>query len=296
MHEFFAKTYSAHQFKDMQRLESIKQKMQRLLEEWGFITVAGSSEDFVAANEMGDKKLRPTAVGKRVSELYLDPLTARHILDCLAGFDDKKNAFSLLQMVSNTLEMRPLLSVKSKEQEKIQEELNRRIELLLKEEPSAYDIDYDDFISSIKTALFFESWIEEKDEDFLLETFGIRPGEIKVKQDSADWLLHASEELASMNHHHGAVTEIRKLRVRVEYGVKEELLALLKLKGIGRIRARKLYLNGIKNVGDLKKVDTATLSQLLGKAVADSVKKQVGEEVLEISKGARKGQTSILKF
>ena len=223
-------------------------------------------------------------------------MTARHILDCITLFDVTKNNFSLLQMISHTLEMRPLLRVKSKEQDTIQEELTKRYGSLLKEEPSAYDIEYEDFICSIKTAVFFEGWIDEKDEDYLLEKYDIRPGEIRIKQEIADWLLYASEELALLQEHKLAVKYIRKLRMQIEYGVREELLPLLKLRGIGRVRARKLYSHGIKDLGEIKKVDPTTLSQLLGKVVAESVKKQVGEEIKEVPEGKRKGQTSILKY
>ena len=297
MKEFFTKTFWAHQFKDMQKLESIMEKMLHLLEEWGLITMVGAANaGFVSANELNQEKLRSTPIGKRVSELYLDPLTARHILDCITLFDVTKNNFSLLQMISHTLEMRPLLRVKSKEQDTIQEELTKRYGSLLKEEPSAYDIEYEDFICSIKTAVFFEGWIDEKDEDYLLEKYDIRPGEIRIKQEIADWLLYASEELALLQEHKLAVKYIRKLRMQIEYGVREELLPLLKLRGIGRVRARKLYSHGIKDLGEIKKVDPTTLSQLLGKVVAESVKKQVGEEIKEVPEGKRKGQTSILKY
>jgi len=297
MKEFFSKTFWAYQFKDMQKLESIMERMLHLLEEWGFITIVGSANaGFVSANELHQEKLRPTPLGKRVSELYLDPLTARHLSDCLAVFDQHKNVFSLLQMISHTLEMRPLLRVKSKEQESIQQELTKRYNFLLKEEPGAHDIEYEDFVNSIKTALFFDAWIDEKDEDHLLEKYDIRPGEVRVKQETADWLLYAAEELSLLQDYKLAVKEIRKLRLRVEYGVKEELLILLKLQGIGRIRARKLYSHSIKDVGDIKKIDLTTLGQLVGKAVAESLKKQVGEGVKEISEGKRKGQTSILKY
>ncbi|MDO8511168.1 MAG: helicase-related protein [Nanoarchaeota archaeon] len=297
MKEFFSKTFWAYQFKDLEKLEAIMEKMLHLLEEWGFITIVGSVDaGFVSANELNQEKLRPTPLGKRTSELYLDPLTARHLLDCLAVFDPEKNAFSLLQMISHTLEMRPLLRVKSKEQDAIQEELTKRYAFLLKEEPGAYDIEYDDFVSSVKTALFFDSWIDEKDEDFLLEKFDIRPGEIRVKQETADWLLYAAEELAALQDKSLAVKEIRKLRLRVQHGVREELLILLKFEGIGRIRSRKLYSHNIKDAGDIRKTDLTTLSQLLGKAVAESLKKQVGEEVKQVPEGKRKGQTSILKY
>ena len=63
----------------------------------------------------------------------------------------------------------------------------------------AYDLEYPEFMNSIKTSLFFESWIEEKEEEFLMETYGIRPGEIRMKIESANWLVYAAEELAKIN-------------------------------------------------------------------------------------------------
>lgn len=299
MKEFFAKTFWAQQFRDFKKLELIMEKMLELLEEWGFVNVYGrENNDFVSANELNDKrKLKATLVGKRVSELYLDPLTARHILDCLINFTNDKNTFSLLQMVSHTLEMRPLLRVKNKEQDTIQEQLVKNYDFLLKGEPSAFDLEYNEFVNSIKTALFFEAWISEKDEDFLLEKYGIRPGEIRVKIEIADWLLYAGEELAKISMiNKNLIKELHKLRIRVKNGVKEDLLPLLKLKGIGRVRARKLVVNGLKDLRDLKGTDLMTLTQILGKAVAEDVRKQLGEEIKEIKKGTRKGQLSIKKF
>ena len=80
--------------------------------------------------------------------------------------------------------------------------------------------------------------------------------------------------------------------------MKEELLTLLRLKGIGRIRARKLVLHGIKDLGEIKKADVTSLSQILGsKILAEDVKKQVGEEVPEeVSSFKRKGQMGLGKY
>jgi len=302
MMDFFGKTFWAQQFGDMPKLETIMMRMLQLLEKWGFIVI-GSKEksDFVSANTLHNtldsaRVLQPTLIGKRVSELYLDPLTARHFLECLPQVDEKKNEFSLLQMVSHTLELRPLLRVRVKQQETIQEHLVKNYDQLLTPEPSAFDLEYDEFLNSIKTALFFESWIDECDEEYLFEQFDIRPGEIKVKLDTADWLLYSCEELAKIKNYRHATKMIAKLRLRLKDGVKEELLVLLKLKGIGRIRARRLFSQGIKDIGDVKTTDITALGQILGKAIAEDIKKQVGEEIVEVKKGTRKGQLSVLKF
>ena len=296
MMSFFSKTFWAQQFQDMDKLQQIMERMILLLEKWEFITVPASA-DFVAATEMANEKiLRPTLLGKRVSELYLDPLTAHHFLSCLQNYSEKNNHFPLLQMICHTLELRPLLRVKAKEQDKIQEELVKRYDLLLEQEPSAFDVEYDDFFSSIKTALFLEAWMNEGDEDFLLETFDIRPGEIRVKLETADWLLYAVDELAKIKQLREISKQASLLRLRIKEGIKEELLPLLKLRGIARIRGRKLFNAGIKDLGDIKKVDLTTLSQLVGKAVAEDIKKQVGEEIEEVPAGRRKGQGSLKRI
>ncbi len=297
--QFFTKTFWAHQFQDLRKLEEIMRKMLNLLEEWEFIRISNANTDFMSAGQLQKgitSKMQATVIGKRVSELYLDPLTARYILDCMKHYNHTKNTFSLLQMISHTLEMRPLLRTKKKEEEQIQEELVKRYELLLEEEPSAFDLEYNEFIDSIKTALFFQDWIEEKDEDYLMEKYDIRPGEIRAKIEIADWLLYGAEELATIAGNKEALTEIRKVRVRVRDGVKEELLPLLKLRGIGRIRARRLYNQGIKDLGDVKQIDLTSLSQTIGQKIAEDVKKQVGEEIKEIPAGTRKGQLSMRKY
>jgi len=320
LRNFFAQTFWAKQFNDFNKLEVITAKILDQLKEWQFISIEKSSQNqeenttsgFVSAktlqksttnpqdrtqqDKIPQNKIRATTIGKRISELYLDPLTAKHLLESTQNFNETKKSFSLFQMISHTLELRPLLSIKKKDENTIQEELNKKYEQLLEKEPSVFDPEYEEFMNSIKTALFFEEWIDEKDEDYLLEKYDIRPGEIRVKLEIADWLLYGSEELAHLQNNKEAVREIKRLRLRLEYGVKEELLALLKLKGIGRIRARKLYSHGLKDIGDIKKTDQTSLSQILGKALAEDIKKQVGEEIKEIPKGTRKGQLSINKF
>ncbi len=294
--DFFEKTFWAYQFKDMEKLEVNITKILNLLEEFEFIS--STQEEFASADELDDIKYKPTILGKRVAELYIDPLTAYNFIVCLRKATAKKavKAFSFLQMVSNTLEIRPLLRTKVKEYEYIQEKLTYYNEIILSEEPSMFDHDYDDFLNSIKTALFFLDWVNEKDEEFLLETYGIRPGEIRAKLELADWLLYATEEIAKLLKLQPLVKEIIKLRFRIKHGAKEELLALLKLKDIGRVRARRLYFNRIKDIGDVKKADITKLRQILGEKIAVSVKQQVGQEVKPIKKGTRKGQLSLSNY
>ncbi len=290
--EFFDRTFYAYQFKDLRRLHSIISKVIDLLEDWEFIMRSG--DEFSSANELEDEKLKATIIGKRVAELYLDPLTAYFIITCLRNASDKKNdAFSFLQMISHTLEIRPLLRVGIREHDKIQEAMLEYMDLLLEEEPSMYEPEYEDFLNSVKTAMMFEQWINEQDEEFLLEEYNIRPGELRAKIEIADWLLYSTEEICKMLHYQSLIKEIVKLRLRLKYGVKEELLPLVRLENIGRVRARILFRNRLKDLKDVKSADLTTLTQLLGEKTALNIKKQLGQEKLEVPENKRKGQISL---
>jgi len=274
--KFFEKTFWAYQFKDITYIETIIDRMLSLLMEWGFI----SQSEFVSADEINTTAYKTTPLGNRVAELYIDPLTAHYFVSSILSSHKKKLiAFSFLQLVAHTVEMRPLLRTKVKELEFIQDKLTYYEHYLIDKEPSLYDPEYDEFIDSVKTALFMQDWIDEKDEEYLLETYNIRPGEIRVKLDNADWLLYALEELTRIVGLHYLIKEIKKTRLRLKHGIKEELMSLIKLRGIGRVRARKLYANKLKNLADIKKASVTTLSQILGTKVALGIKKQLGQSI-----------------
>lgn len=292
--DFFGKTFWAFQFADMIELQGIIEKMLDLLEEWEFLR--SDRGDFVGADELEDERYRATLLGKRVAELYIDPLTAHNFMECLKRASSGRIVtFSFLQMIAHSLELRPLLKVKIKEYDKVQEELVRHEPYLLEEEPSLYEPEYGDFLNSVKTALFFSEWINEKDEEYLLENYDIRPGEIRIKLGIADWLLYTSEELARILKFQPLLRELVKLRIMVKNGVKEELIPLLKLEQIGRVRARKLYFNKIRTTGDVRDADFMKLVQILGRKIALDVKKQVGQDFdkMKVKEGKRKGQISL---
>ncbi|PIY59842.1 ski2-like helicase, partial [Candidatus Woesearchaeota archaeon CG_4_10_14_0_8_um_filter_47_5] len=288
--DFFSHTFWAYQYQDMEQLSAIIEKMVALLEEYEFITVSGSSSSpsapsesagFVSAEELiapQRRRLRATILGKRVAELYLDPLTAYELVCALRKATLHTaviHPFAFLQAISQTLEMTPPLSVKAKEWELLQEKLAQYDAYLLTQEPTIYDPSYERFLSSVKLALTFEDWTNEKDEEYLLETYAITPGELHVKLNLADWLIYATQEIARILQFHALIKDLMKLRVRLKYGVQEELLTLLRLKGVGRVRARRLYTNKIKTLKDVREASLMTLSQILGKGIAEQVKKQV---------------------
>ncbi|MCW4015659.1 MAG: helix-hairpin-helix domain-containing protein, partial [Candidatus Bathyarchaeota archaeon] len=77
--------------------------------------------------------------------------------------------------------------------------------------------------------------------------------------------------------------DLSRLTIRVEKGVKPELLPLVTLKGIGRVRARILFNSGLRTIDDLKRAPLQKLTglPLIGPKLAKKIKEQIGGYVKE---------------
>jgi len=136
---FFTRTFWAHQFRDTNTLYGIIENMLDQLREWGFVewghNVKETTEAFVSADELENKRessIMATRLGQRVSQLYIDPLTAYELINSFQIAEKKEHdTFAVLQRISNTLEMRPLLNVRVKEYEEIEDFLMEHEHLLI---------------------------------------------------------------------------------------------------------------------------------------------------------------------
>ena len=258
---FFSKTFFAHQYKNMEQIES---KLERIIDQlvgYGFLTLSG-------------KKILPTILGKRVAELYIDPDSANMLIEKIMS--KKTSDVFLLHTICLCSEMFPLLRMSQKEFNELQQSYIEYSEELGEINP--WDTDYDNWINAFKTALMLNDWINEKTEAMLFEQYKETPGVLRNRIFISDWLLYSISELARIKNVKEIQTPLRKLRLRVKTGVKEELLNLLQLEGIGRVRARKLFKIGVESISDLRKTSVETIAKLLGTKVAQNVKKQVDEK------------------
>ncbi len=278
--EFFSRTFYAHQYRDPSGLAAIIDKVILMLEGFGFIKTSrsqGDSGPFQRAASLGNElELTSTRIGKRVSELYIDPLTASHFMESLETAKEKQpSQFGYLQAMSNTMEMWPLLAVRKGDMERINDILNREEKDLIQKPPNPWDIEYEDYMRSVKTAMMFQAWTEESGEDQILENFRVTPGELRARLSNADWLLYSMQELGLLLGHAGILKDIRKTRLRIKYGIREELMPLVRLKGIGRVRARMLHTSGFRKLEDLRKAPLQSLERMLGSATAKRIKEQL---------------------
>ena len=188
------------------------------------------------------------------------------------------SAIGLYHLVSRTPDMYQLY-LKSGDREEYEEVLFEREEELLGRTPSEYDdVAFEEWLAALKTARMLEDWASEVDEDRMTERYGIGPGDIRGKVDTAQWLLNAAERLAGELDLSNVVA-VREAKKRVEYGVREELLDLAGVRGVGRKRARRLFEAGVESRADLREVDkSVVLSALRGKKTAETVLENVGRE------------------
>ena len=93
--------------------------------------------------------------------------------------------------------------------------------------------------SAIKTTMFLRNWIYEYDEEYLSKKYNLGPGDIYSLVETAEWLAYSLKELSKLTtSSKRAVKDLEIIHRRIKFGVKEELLELVKPEGIGRVRAR----------------------------------------------------------
>lgn len=226
-----------------------------------------------------NKELKATRIGKRVNELYIDPYSAYLLIEGIKKFDfNFHDEFSILSLISYCTELKNLINVRQSEIEKLSEQYYLNKNKFLFEVPEEFDIEFEYFLNSLKVALVLNEWINEQTEEKIFEKYKVSPGELRVIIENADWLLYSMHELSLLIGRMDLLKIIKKLRIRVKYGIKEELLQLIRIEGIGRIKARKLYNHGIRDIETLRKVPLATLEFLVGPKTAQKIKKIVSSE------------------
>lgn len=120
-------------------------------------------------------------------------------------------------------------------------------------------------------------WIDEEKEETLCDEFNVGPGDIYRHVESAQWLLYAAITIAELYHYKNLSLNLENIRQRVHYGIKEELLAMASLRGVGRIRARQLFAHGYHKLTDLKNVNENSLASIktIGKSLAHDILEQI---------------------
>jgi helicase len=210
-----------------------------------------------------------TEFGKKTSMLYIDPLTATYFRDAIENVSqDRKHTFGFLHLISNCEEFFPKFSLRKKDYESASLLIENNSSELL-EQISEYDCS--------RSLLALHAWITESSELSLSDNFGVESGDMHRMAETANWLSYCLREISKHVERADLLEELGNLRKRIVYGIREELLELVRIKGIGRIRARILYKHRIKNLDDLAKIPVNKLAEIdkIGSTLADNIKSEL---------------------
>jgi len=259
---FMEKSFYASQKSVHRRLDKNVEKTLAYLERSGMIEYDG-------------EEIHGTMFGALSSRLYLDPESAMMIKD---GLKDKEEftGFGMLHLLCMTPDMFRFY-LKASDEKFIDKILTERGEELMLEDIS------EEFFAAIKTALVAEKWMSEITEDSICEEFGVGAGDIHAVVENLRWLMHAAGRICH-EFTPRSDEKMRDLELRLTHGVKEELLPLIALKGIGRVRARRLFDRGITSPKDLLAANENEIISLLGattaKKVVEEAKRRSGKKIL----------------
>ncbi|MEM4630261.1 MAG: DEAD/DEAH box helicase [Candidatus Diapherotrites archaeon] len=257
--EFFSLTFFANQNKGISKISKSIIKALKSLIEMGFLVG-------------DDQRLEATPLGKRVAQLYLYPLSAHKLIQMLKA--QKTNLFSYLFIIASLDEFRPWPKPSKDAISFLQ---NSFIE---KDLPVNYNQEIfldEHFFEKIHATNMLMDWVSEVKEQNIVSTYNIQPGTFRMKLQDADWLCYSAFELSKLLGLQMHLPNLAILRKRLAYGISEELIELCELKGVGRVRARKLFNSGLKSISSLKNVDVKDLERVLGKNLAQSIKEQLGQ-------------------
>ena len=214
--------------------------------------------------ELRDNVIEATQLGKRVAELYIDPLTAKRMLKGLRklaseGRQQTEYAIFLALWNPDSTLLHPPRNktlVYEAEAELMLEELGLENEV----EEQLYDLAI--AAKALYTSELILDWINEEPEKTILDKYGIGPGDLYSIVNTTEWLTYSLAELSRITAPKLAES-LRKLHARVAHGVREELIELTQIENIGRVRARILYRAGIKTAKHVASLKPEELARLL---------------------------------
>jgi helicase len=255
-----------------------------------------------------------TEFGKQISLLYIDPLTgvqfrnaiesvenkfrgdkkpignfsnyndrgrevlfhAFHETGNLGDINNNKNnhnhTLGFLHLISESPDFYPKFALRKKDLEEFCIEIE--------ENRSEFILPVNEFECSRSLWALYK-WINESTDKILSDKLGVEPGDMHRIVENADWLAYSLYEVAKIMRRRDLLVEIQRLRLRIKYGVKEELLNLVGLKGIGRVRARSLYDTGFTDLAKIANASEARLSSVsnIGLTTAKNIKEQLQKRI-----------------
>lgn len=216
--------------------------------------------------EIGDR-LTAAEYGHIVSKLYINPRGAEAIVAGMQARDEYSDT-GLLAAVCGTPDMiKPY--VKNADVEILDKFLKKhKKELWPREDPDPDE--EEEYYRGVKAAMILSDWQNEISDTMIAERYGIGAGDVYAMIEGVNWLLHATVQLARI-FKPAFYPSVRECEICVKNGIKRELLPLIRLRGVGRVRARRLFDRGITDPDAIRRAGREEITKILGKGVSDQI-------------------------
>jgi helicase len=252
LQDFMRNTFYYHQKKSDRILASVIRRSISFLDHAELITAQG---DHLSATEYGTL----------VSHLYIDPRSADLIVEQLTGTEDYSD-IGLLQVICSTPDMFTLF-VGNRDRHYLERFVLEHDDELWLDLPYGEDEPY---FRSLKTAMVLSDWSREVPDATLCERYSIGPGDIYALVESVTWLLHATGQLSGM-FKRSFTPFIREFELCMKHGIKRELIPLIRIRNVGRVRARRLFNNGFTTPEKILEAGEERIIPLLGQGITTQV-------------------------
>lgn len=219
-----------------------------------------------------------TKFGKKICELYLDPLSAQILRKALLDSKDRVDlpAISYLQLICATPDVRNYY-VRDNEMDVLITAADLYINDWITPDAKDSEVSWEFFLQQLKTALVMDAWLQEQTEEAIYKRFNVSSGDLQNLINAAEWLLHSALQIAKLFKWKNHIPQLEELNARIQYGISAELVELTKIKGIGRRRARKLFDAGITTIVAVLRTPFTTLSKLIGETLAKNIRQSAAE-------------------
>ena len=228
----------------------------------GFVSASSMEQVGGWSQQKGEHpamRYEATAMGERIAQLYLDPLSAsimrtgmRRAVRRIVRNDAPVTQFGLTHLACSTPDFASLWAKTA--------DLTLGSDLQLKaaavEDELLHDMSYEErHLGLVKSAWCIEHWFEEETMREIEKQLDVSPGDVHHRVELMEWLLYGAREIlltddVFADEHMPVLAQLSKdldlLRQRVRHGCKEDLLQLVKIRHVGRARARSLAGFGIR--------------------------------------------------
>ena len=204
---------------------------------------------------LDDTRWAATKLGETTSRLYLSPDTAHDFLDVVKNAAERAGPHTLGFLYHLTLcsEFSPTMSLRLKDQDAADD-------LFYKHRSEAIGYMYPGNLN--RSVLGLYNWINETPDKTISEELSLEPGDTRRMVEVGGWLIRCMAAIARYAKLPKIRSELADLNTRIRHGVRQDILSLVSIRNVGRVRARALYSAGARTPGMVSAMPLSGISSV----------------------------------